>query len=60
LAFSYLGGSGFSGTGSGEIRTELAADGNTVMLLDVDGDGVSDMRILFNGTVSFTATDFIF
>ncbi len=60
LAFRYLGDSGFSGTGSGEIRTELAADGNTVMLLDVDGDGVSDMRILFNGTVSFTATDFIY
>ncbi len=60
MAFSYLGADKFSGTGGGEMLTQLMADGNTVLLLDVDGDGTSDMRILFNGAVSFTAADFIF
>ncbi len=60
LAYSYLGESTFSGTGGGEIVTQLLADGNTVMLLDTDGNGRSDMRILFNGALSFTADDFMF
>ena len=59
-AYSYLGASRFSATGGGEILTQLLADGNTAMLLDTDGNGSSEMRILFNGAVSFTADDFVF
>ncbi len=54
---SFIGNGGFSGTG-GEVRA-VEKNGNTILRVDVDGDGAADMKIFVKGLVDFTADDFI-
>lgn len=56
-AFSFIGFSGYSGTG-GEIRTLLASTA-LIVYADVDGDRQADMSIAVSGITSLTAADFI-
>ncbi len=58
-AFAYIGTAGFSAAGTGEARSFTTALGGTLMALDVDGDGLADMKIIFNGSVGFAEADFI-
>lgn len=60
LSFSFLGQSDFSASGHAEIRYEVTAKGHSNLLLDVDGDGSADMRILLHHVTSLTADDFLF
>ena len=55
--FTFLGDSAFTGTGP-EVRAFLNGHGNTVLQLDVDGDGLADMKIFAMGDIAFTADDF--
>ncbi|MCA0919631.1 calcium-binding protein [Pseudooceanicola nanhaiensis] len=48
----------FPGTGP-SIRTSEQAAGNTIVRVDIDGDGASDMRIDLLGTVGLTEADFL-
>lgn len=57
-SFSFVGGDGFSGAGA-EVRA-VYTGGNTILRIDVDGDGVGDMKIFVAGNIDFTAADFIF
>ena len=54
---SFIGSNGFSGTG-GEVRA-VEKNGNTLLRIDVDGDGVADMKIFVKGSLTFTVDDFI-
>jgi len=56
-SFSFVNGAGFSGTGA-EVRA-VHTGGNTIIRIDVDGDGVGDMKIFVAGNIDFTAADFI-
>ncbi|WP_304608584.1 calcium-binding protein [Inquilinus sp. Marseille-Q2685] len=56
-AFTFIGTSAFSGA-AGQLRFETTADG-TVIQGDVNGDKVIDLQILADGSVSFTASDFV-
>ncbi|MCA0873921.1 M10 family metallopeptidase C-terminal domain-containing protein [Seohaeicola saemankumensis] len=56
-AFTLIGASAFSGT-AGELRYEHVGS-NTFLLGDVDGDGVADLKIVFIGTYTFVASDFV-
>ena len=55
---SFIGNGGFSGTG-GEVRA-VEKNGNTILRVDVDGDGAADMKIFVKGLVGLTVDDFIF
>lgn len=54
----FIGGSGFSGVGQAEVRV-TASGGNALVRVDVDGDGVADMRILVTGLTSLNDLDFL-
>ena len=56
--FSFIDGVSFSGTGA-EVRA-VQNGGNTILRIDVDGDGVADMKIFLAGTPTLTVDDFIF
>ncbi len=56
-SFTFIGDSGFSGT-TAEIMA-VQKNGNTILRIDVDGDGTADMRIFVSGSLTFTADDFI-
>jgi Ca2+-binding RTX toxin-like protein len=56
-AFSFIGTAAFSGT-AGELR-QTASGGNTVVLGDVDGNGVGDFQILLTGSHVLNQTDFV-
>jgi len=54
----FIGGAAFSGTGTGEVR--FASNGtNTLVRVDVDGDGTADARIIFAGLTSVSDSDFL-
>ena len=53
----YIGGAGFSGTGP-EVRA-LDNAGSTKIWVDVDGDGVADMKIVLNGVTGILESDFM-
>ncbi len=54
----FIGATGFSGTGTGEVRVTTAG-ANAVVRVDVDGDGSADMRILVTGLTTLAETDFL-
>ncbi len=56
-SFTFIGDSGFSGT-TAEIMA-VQKNGNTILRIDVDGDGTADMRIFVQGSIAFSETDFI-
>jgi hypothetical protein len=56
-AFSFIGASAFSGA-AGELRYKQGAS-TTSVLGDVDGDGIADPKIVFDGVISVTAGDFV-
>ncbi|MFT7596590.1 MAG: Ca2+-binding RTX toxin-like protein, partial [Paracoccaceae bacterium] len=48
----------FSSTGQAEVRvSNLAGDG--IIRVDVDGDGIADMKIKVTGFFDFADTDFL-
>lgn len=53
----FIGTSSFSN--SSEVRATLNTAGNTVVRIDVDGDGAADMKIILEGVAGVTAGDFI-
>ncbi len=55
--FVYLGSSNFSGAGP-EVRSYDNGT-STILILDVDGDGVADMKIFMNGSIAIGEADFI-
>ena len=57
-SFSFIGGDGFSGTGA-EVRMMVNDAGNTILRIDVDGDGAADMKIFMAGNLALSETDFI-
>ena len=57
--FAFIGTAAFSGT-AGELRyRHEAGTGDTLVEMDVDGDGVRDMTIRLTGTHDLVAGDFI-
>ncbi len=57
-AFIWIGTAAFSGTQAGELHYANAADGNTYVEGDINGDGVADMVIRLNGTYTLSQADF--
>jgi Ca2+-binding RTX toxin-like protein len=57
-AFTFVGGDAFTGT-AGELRFEYDGAGYTWLQGDVDGDGVADFAVRFNGNVDLVASDFL-
>ena len=55
---AYVGSSGFTGSGSAEVMVTTSA-GNTIVRVDVDGDGTSDMRFNLINVTGVTEGDFI-
>ena len=56
-AFTFIGTSAFSFT-AGELRYSQLS-GQTIIQMDRDGDGVTDMEIQLSGTINLQASDFI-
>lgn len=56
---TFIGENGFSGEG-GEVRIRQNDAGATVVMVDLDGDGSADGRIVLVNTAVVTADDFIF
>ncbi|MGV0758579.1 calcium-binding protein [Tistrella mobilis] len=58
-AFRFLGEAGLDG-GAGALAVTSGTDGGRIVFIDLDGDGVSDMRFSVYGTTSqLTASDFV-
>lgn len=55
---TFQGRQGFTGEGSGEVRFRLFGE-DTLIQVDIDGDGAMDMSILLNGQHMLGANDFI-
>lgn len=56
--FTFLGSTGFTGTAA-EVRAVVTGNGDTRVLIDVDGDGVADMKIMLADVAGLTVDDFI-
>lgn len=56
-AFNFVGTSAFTGT-AGEMRYQFGGR-NTIISMDVDGDGIADMQIQLNGNIDLLANDFV-
>ncbi len=54
---SFIGAGAFTGV-AGELR-QLASGSQTILEGDVNGDGIADFQIAFNGTLVFGSGDFI-
>jgi serralysin len=57
-AFIFRGANAFS-SAAGEVRLEVTEFGDTLIQVDIDGDGASEMNILMDNTVGLTVVDFI-
>ena len=55
---TFVGSSGFSGTAR-EVRVVENSAGNSVIYVDVDGDGTGDMRIIAEGVTGLSESDFL-
>ena len=55
---AFIGGGAFGGAGAGEVRVSLSG-GNSLVRIDVDGDGAADARILVAGVTTLNADDFL-
>ncbi|PCH75011.1 MAG: hypothetical protein COC12_02325 [Rhodobacteraceae bacterium] len=53
-----IGGVGFSGLGQGEVRINVNG-GNTIVRVDIQGDGTADMRIVVEGVTAMDLFDFV-
>ena len=58
LSLTLIGGAAFSGLGQGEVRLNVAG-GNTIVRVDVQGDGTADMRIVVEGAAAMDLFDFV-
>jgi hypothetical protein len=57
--FAFIGTAAFSGT-AGELRYRIeGGTGDTIVELDVNGDGLRDMSIRLDGTHALVAGDFV-
>jgi Ca2+-binding RTX toxin-like protein len=57
---SFIGDSGFSGSGA-EVRvTDPNSIGRVKIYVDTDGDGTADMKIILNNTTTLSEDDFLF
>ena len=57
-SFDYRGDSLFSGNAN-QVRVEFDGAGDTIVQLDIDGDGATDMTIRLTGEISLEADDFL-
>lgn len=57
--FNFLAAKGAAFTGTAGQLRYLASGANTLVQGDVNGDGVADLQIQLNGTLTLTASDFI-
>lgn len=57
-SLSYIGTTGFSNT-AGEVRLTTTGSGNSVIRVDVDGDGIADMRISLAGVTGMGEVDLL-
>jgi len=55
----FIGGAGFSGVGTAEVRVIAAATGHGIVMLDVNGDGTEDARLVVLDNAALTADDFL-
>ena len=55
---TFVGAGGFTGGGTGSVRA-INQGGNSVVQIDVDGDGSADSGILVSGVINLTADDFV-
>jgi serralysin len=53
-----IGGAAFSGLGQGEVQIKTVG-GNTVVRVDIQGDGTADMRITVEGVTTMDLFDFV-
>lgn len=56
--YSFIGSGAFHASGVAEIHA-IASGGNTLIQVDNDGNGTSDMEVLLTGSIALTATDFM-
>jgi hypothetical protein len=56
---SFVGNAAFTGGGTSSVRFTFSAGGPANVLIDVDGDGIGDMRIIVQGVTTLTANDFL-
>ncbi|UVC10134.1 hypothetical protein IHQ71_05885 [Rhizobium sp. TH2] len=59
LDLIFIGDDGFSGE-AGEIRFNVNNGGNTIVQIDLDGDGQEDAKLQLTGSVALTDADFLF
>ena len=57
-AFNFIGGAGFTHS-AGQLRVDTSNPNTTVVLGDVNGDGVADFAIQLDGNHLLTASDFV-
>lgn len=57
-AFTFVAGR-FTGTGGAEVATTIRGALTTLVVVDLDGDGVKDAQFVLEGAPSLTASDFI-
>ena len=57
-AFRYIGFNPFTGA-AGELRSQLQDYKSTLILGDMDGDGVADLQILLSGAHQLLDRDFV-
>lgn len=55
---TFIGSAGFAGAGPAEVRAVSSAT-ETIVRIDVDGNGSADMKIILDGVTSVTVDDFI-
>lgn len=58
LQLTFIGSERFSGE-AGEVRFSLAAGGNTLVSIDINGDSEPDARLQLDGNVTLTEANFI-
>ena len=56
--FAFVGQAAFTGT-AGELRFTYDGGGDTLVQMDVDGDGASDMTIRLTGEIALTGAQFV-
>ena len=57
--FAFLGNSAFTSSGAAEVRVTTNSNGDSIVRVDVDGDGTTDTSYLVRGVDNLDAGDFI-
>ena len=55
----FIGGAAFSGTAVAEVRVIAAASGHGIVMVDINGDGAEDARLVILDNSALTADDFL-